>query len=79
MQTHGLTLPQLKARVRSLQYRQRTLTPRKQALREMIVKVDELRSSGEVISVEEYDVRTPQPPITIAHRACSFPPCSLAI
>jgi hypothetical protein len=56
VQENGMTAPQLKARIRSLQYRQRTLQPRKDALREMIVKLDDLRNSGEVISANDYDV-----------------------
>lgn len=58
MQANSITSAQLKARVRSLQYRQRTLAPRKDALREMLEKLDEHRANGDLVTMDEYEART---------------------
>ena len=47
----------LKARLRSLRYRQRTMQPRKDKLREVLEHVEEYRTSTKAMTEEEYEVR----------------------
>jgi hypothetical protein len=58
VQQQQLTTQQLNARIRSLQYRQRTLEPRKQALHELLTKLEDHRMHNEVVPPEEYEART---------------------
>jgi hypothetical protein len=58
MQTQQLTIPQLQARVRSLQYRQRTMEPRRTAIRELMDKLEHYRAQNELVPANEYDVRS---------------------
>lgn len=68
----------LKARLRSLRYRQRTMQPRKDKLREVLDHVEEYRTSSKPMTEDEYEVRAPlsaTPRSHVLHGECCAAMC----
>ena len=73
MQEEKLTAQQLKARLRSLKYRQRSMGPRKQVVTDIPLRLNEHRMSAQPISADEYEVLSPARALSALLLRCCAP------